>query len=168
MNRYVVVAGVAAAQLALTAVAVVPQLSARLGGDTYLVRVAPVDPIDPFRGAYVSLDYPDLWPADSPRDDGWESGTDAVPGDGNTIYVVLEQDGALTVASDWTRTRPASSPYLACRDQGFSIRCGIESWFAPQDEARRLEETLREDGAVAELRVDDRGNAAIVDLRAAP
>ena len=47
-------------QAALVGVAVAPQLSARVTGDTYLFRVAPLDPIDPFRGAYVTLDYPDL------------------------------------------------------------------------------------------------------------
>ena len=59
MNRIVVTAIVATTQLALVGVGVAPQLSARATGDTYLVRVAPVDPIDPFRGTYVALDYPD-------------------------------------------------------------------------------------------------------------
>src|SRR4029078_7535393 len=51
---------VALVQLVLLAVAVAPRVSPRLTGDEYLLRVAPVDPIDPFRGAYVDLDYPDL------------------------------------------------------------------------------------------------------------
>ena len=38
---------VALVQLALVGVAVAPRLSARLTGDEYLLRVAPVDPIDP-------------------------------------------------------------------------------------------------------------------------
>ena len=54
------IAIVAVAQLALVGVAVAPQLSARAFGDEYRMRVAPVDPIDPFRGAYVDLGYPDL------------------------------------------------------------------------------------------------------------
>ena len=60
MRRILTTTVVAASQLALVGLAVAPQLSARVAGDTYLVRVAPVDPIDPFRGAYVALDYPDL------------------------------------------------------------------------------------------------------------
>jgi uncharacterized membrane-anchored protein len=154
MNRYVGAAGVAVAQLALTAVAVAPQLSARLTGDTYLMRVAPLDPIDPFRGAYVTLDYPDLRPDEEP-----------LPGEGDTIYVALVEDDGLMVASDWSRTRPEDGVYLACRDEGWQLGCGIESWFVPQDEARGIEETLADSGAVAELRVDGRGNAAIVGLR---
>ena len=54
------VGAVALVQLALVGVAVAPRLSARLTGDEYRLRVQPVDPIDPFRGAYVDLDYPDL------------------------------------------------------------------------------------------------------------
>jgi uncharacterized membrane-anchored protein len=68
-------------------------------------------------------------------------------------------------ASEWSRERPADGPYLACDDRSWQIRCGIESWFLPQDEARETEDLLR-DGAVAELRIDGRGNAAVVDVRA--
>ena len=67
MKIVLTTAVVATSQLALVGLAVAPQLSARIVGDTYLVRVAPVDPIDPFRGAYVALDYPDL------RHDGSQS-----------------------------------------------------------------------------------------------
>ena len=54
------IALVAVLQLALVPLAVLPQLSARVTGETYRMRVAPVDPIDPFRGAYIDLSYPDL------------------------------------------------------------------------------------------------------------
>ena len=37
-----------------------PPLSARLTGEEVALRVEPIDPIDPFRGAYVDLGYPDL------------------------------------------------------------------------------------------------------------
>ena len=41
------------------------------------------------------------------------------------------------------------------------MSCGIESWFTDQDEAKRLEAEVA-DGAVATVKIDDRGNAAIV------
>lgn len=157
MRRTVTVAALAAAQLALTGLAVAPQLSARLTGDTYLVRVAPLDPIDPFRGAYVSLDYPDLrGPAEvaSGLDDG-RSGD---------VYVRLEERDGVWVSAGWSRDRPDEGPYLACDDRGWRVRCGIESWFLPQEDAAAAERLLA-DGAVAELRVDGRGNAAVVDVR---
>jgi uncharacterized membrane-anchored protein len=130
---------------------VAPQLSARLAGETYLVRVAAVDPVDPFRGAYVALDYPDL------------SGPD--PAGSGAVYVSLVPEDGVWVAGGWSRERPADGPYLACDDRSWQVRCGIESWFLPQDEAREAEQQLS-DGAVAELRVDGRGHAAVVGLRA--
>ena len=164
MNRIAITGIVAVTQLALVGVGVAPQLSARVTGDTYLVRVAPVDPIDPFRGAYVALDYPDL------RHDASQSfvepGLGALDdGESGDVYVSLVEEGGVWVAETWSRTRPDDGPYLACDDRSWQIRCGIESWFLPQDEARAAEDLLR-DGAVAELRVDGRGNAAVVDVRA--
>ena len=158
------IVAVAATGLALTAVAVYPQLSARLTGEEIQLRVAPVDPIDPFRGAYVALDYPDL------RHDGSQSfvepGLGALDdGESGDVYVSLVEEDGVWVARAWSRTRPDDGPYLACDDRSWQIRCGIESWFLPQDEARAAEDLLS-DGAVAELRVDDRGNAAVVDVRA--
>ncbi|HEU4336168.1 MAG TPA: GDYXXLXY domain-containing protein [Nocardioides sp.] len=164
MNRIVVTGVIAVSQLALVGIGVAPQLSARLTGETYLVRVTLLDPIDPFRGAYVALDYPDL------RHDGSQSfvepGLGALDdGESGDVYVSLVEEDGVWVARAWSRTRPDDGPYLACDDRSWQIRCGIESWFLPQDEARAAEDLLS-DGAVAELRVDDRGNAAVVDVRA--
>ena len=164
MKRVLVTGVIAVSQLVLAGVAVGPQLSARLTGDTYLVRVAPVDPIDPFRGAYVALDYPDLR-----HDDSQSSGStglgDLDDGESGDLYVSLVEQEGVWVADAWSRERPDRGPYLACDDRSWQIRCGIESWFLPQDEAREAEELLR-DGAVAEVRVDSRGHAAVVDVRA--
>ncbi len=164
MNRTVTTAAVALTQLLLVGVAVAPQLSARVTGDTYLVRVTPLDPVDPFRGAYVALDYPDLR-HDSSQSSGDPGLGSLDDGEEGAVYVTLvERDGAW-VAEDWVRERPADGPYLACDDRSWQIRCGIESWFLPQDEAAAAEDLLR-DGAVAEVRIDGRGNAAVVDVRA--
>jgi uncharacterized membrane-anchored protein len=149
---------VAAAQLALVAVGVAPQLSARVTGDEYQLLVQPVDPIDPFRGAYVTLDYPGL---QAPADSEPASMDDGESGD---LYVTLVPDGDLWVSGDYTRSRPEDGPYLACDDRDWAIRCGIESWFVPQDEALALEQALAEDGAIATIKVDSRGHAAIVAL----
>jgi uncharacterized membrane-anchored protein len=164
MNRIAVTGIVAVTQLALVGVGVAPQLSARVAGEAYVVRVAPADPIDPFRGAYVALDYPDL------RHDGSQSavepGLGALDdGESGDVYVSLVEEDGVWVADAWSRTRPDDGPYLACDDRSWQIRCGIESWFLPQDEAQEAEDLLG-DGAVAELRVDGRGNAAVVDVRA--
>lgn len=167
MKRTITIAAVAAAQLVLVGVAVAPQLSARLTGETYLLEVAPLDPIDPLRGAYVSLDYPGLRMDDR---DEWDSSPGAGPFDDDTqgdVFIVLQQDGQVWVADHWQRDRPDEGPYLACDDRGWNVRCGIESWFLPQDEAAAMERDLA-DGAFAEVRVDSRGNAAVVDVREQP
>lgn len=162
MNRVVTVGIVVAVQAALVVVGVAPQVSARLTGETHTFRVEPVDPIDPFRGAYVTLGYPDL------RHDGSSAG----PGQGamddgesGAVYITLAEEDGHSVARDYLRERPHSGTYLACDDTGWEIRCGIESWFLPQDEAAEMERVLRE-GAVAEVRIDSRGNAALMDVRA--
>lgn len=149
---------VALVQLALVGVAVAPRLSARLTGDEYLLRVAPVDPIDPFRGAYVDLDYPDLH-LDDER-------SDAVDGEG-TLYVTLVKDGAVWVASGYTRERPSGTPYLTCDDRDWRLRCGIESLFLPQDEAASMQADLGDGSMVAVVKVDGRGNAALVRVESA-
>ena len=164
MNRTVTTAVIAVSQLALVGVGVAPQLSARVNGDTYLMRVAPLDPIDPFRGAYVALDYPDLRhdSSRSPGEPGLGSLDDGEEGD---LYITLVERDGVWAADAWTRERPSKGPYLACDDRSWQIRCGIESWFLPQDEAAATEDLLR-DGAVAEVKVDGRGNAAVVGVRA--
>lgn len=145
------VAAAVVVQLALVAVAVSGQLSARLTGDEYSFRVEPVDPIDPFRGAYVALDYPDLVPNDQ-----------NLPGDRGDVFLPLTEDGEVWAAGTPTRTRPGDGPYLACTDRNYEIRCGIDSWFLPQDEARELEGAIRDGDVVARVRIDGRGNAALV------
>jgi uncharacterized membrane-anchored protein len=160
MNRVLTVGVVVAVQAVLVAAGVAPQLSARLTGETHTFRVEAVDPIDPFRGAYVTLDYPDLH-----RDDGIDANAGSGNGDGGTVYITLTEEDGVSVARDFLRERPESGPYLACNDTGWEVRCGIESWFLPQDEAAAMQEVLI-DGAVAEVRIDSRGHAALVDVRA--
>lgn len=146
-----------AVQLALVAFAVAPQLQARVTGQEYRLRVAPIDPMEPFRGAYVALTYPDL-PGGPPMTDG------EAPRPQQTVFVPLHADGDLWRGSATTTTRPGSGPYLRCRDEGWQLSCGIESWFVPQDRATAIEEAVRTGHTVAVVRIDDSGNAAIVDL----
>ena len=149
------VGAVALVQLALVGVAVAPRLSARLTGDEYRLRVAPVDPIDPFRGAYVDLDYPDL------RDE--TTGHEEDRGD---LYVTLVKDGEVWVAGEYSRERPSGTPYLACEDRDWRIKCGIESLFLPQDEAAAMQEDVAGGSMVAVVKVDGRGHAALVRVEA--
>jgi uncharacterized membrane-anchored protein len=152
MNRLATLATVVVVQAALVGAAVAPQLSARLTGDTYYFRVAPLDPIDPFRGAYVTLSYPDLQREEQVA--------------GRPLYITLTEDDGVMVADGYALDRPSGDqPYLACDSDGWMVDCGIESLFLPQDEAAAMEELLF-DGAIAEVKVDRWGHAALIDVRA--
>ncbi|MBD8868403.1 GDYXXLXY domain-containing protein [Nocardioides donggukensis] len=154
-RRLVAVTLAVVVQLGLVAVGVGPQLSARALGEEYRLRVAPVDPIDPFRGAYVALDYPDLPRPDEARLDQRE------------VYVPLVEKDGVWVGRRPSAERPESGPYLACTagwwDGG---GCGIESWFLPQDEALEMERAVTGGDAVATVRIDRWGNAALVSVDA--
>lgn len=142
------------AQVVILGVAVAGPLSARLTGKEILLRVAPVDPIDPFRGAYVALDYPDLAAAEPTAEDTR-----------GTVYLPLQRRGDVWEGTWPTASRrPASGTFLRCADQG-RLRCGIESWFLPEGEAAEAGRALADGDAVAVVRVDRRGNAALIEVR---
>lgn len=143
-------------QLALVPLVVAGPLSARLTGDEYLLAVAPVDPVDPFRGAYVALSYPDL-----PSSQELTSRADS---DGEVAYVPLVRSGDLWVGRSPVPERPESGPFLRCKDEYWRLRCGIDSWFLPQGEAHAMELAVGQGSAVARVRIDSRGNAALVGV----
>lgn len=161
-NTLTKLAVVLAVQAAAVGVAVAPQLSARVAGDTYQLRVAPLDPIDPFRGAYVTLDYPDLQ-LQPPRNRTERLGRDDEAASGDVFVTLVEQGGVL-VAEDYTSDRPdGDALYLACHSDYRRLECGIESLFLPQDEAAAMEEELS-DGAIATVKIDGRGHAALMGV----
>jgi uncharacterized membrane-anchored protein len=135
-----------AAQVAILGVVAVPRLSVRLTGTEYRLRVRPVDPIDPFRGAYVDLRYVGF-------------GSEGA-GEGRA-FITLRRDGDAWVGDRVTRERPDRGPYVACEGDGGSLKCGIESWFVSQDAAREAEVRLA-DGAVARVRISGSGRAVLV------
>jgi uncharacterized membrane-anchored protein len=144
LSRPVAVAAAVLVQAALAAWAVQPQLSARLTGEEYRLAVEPVDPIDPFRGAYVQLSYPGL--------------PDELLGSGES-YIPLVRDGSLWKGAEPVGKRPRS-PYLACKTHG----CGMHSYFVSEDRARSLERDISSNRLAAVIRVDDRGRAVLIRL----
>ncbi len=151
-------------QTTLVVLAVWPQVSARTTGEEIRVRVRPVDPIDPFRGAYVRLSYPDLRQGTSRAFDGGQGSME--DGESGPVYISLREEGGVWVADDWSRRRPSEGTYLSCSDRSWQITCGIESLFLPQDEAKAMERQVAGGDAVATLKVDGRGNAALIEVSA--
>lgn len=161
-TRALALALVAIVQALLLAAVLWPWLQPRLTGEEVRMRVAPVDPIDPFRGAYVQLSYPDL-----PRSSGivMDGSGEERPADGRgTVYVPLVREGDLVKGVEALDKAPDSGPYLRCRDEGWQLRCGIESWFTTQGDAERIGRELATGGGVATIRVSGSGRAAIVGL----
>lgn len=152
------IVALAAAQLALVGAAVAPQLLSRTTGEDYLMRVEPVDPIDPFRGAYVTLSYPDL------REPGDSAPPSMDDGEYGEVFLTLVEEDGSWVLGQRSRSRPETGPYLACQDREWAIRCGIESFFVPQDEALALEDALA-DGGLATVRIDSRGVGTVIAVQ---
>jgi len=151
LSRRAWVALAVLAQAAIVPVAVSGQVSARLTGTEFQARVEPVDPMDPFRGAYVALSYPGLISTQEPLP----------PGD---IYIpLIRGQGALVTGGAVTATRPSAGPYLACRSNG-RVRCGIESLFLPQGRASEVGQAVADGTAVARIAVDSRGRAALIEV----
>jgi uncharacterized membrane-anchored protein len=148
--RPVAVAGAVLAQAALLIWAVQPQLSPRLAGREYRLAVAPVDPIDPFRGAYVDLSYPGL-PTEVPEQ--------------GRYYVPLVADGALWKGTGAVKERPARQPYLACGSPDGLRDCGIGSFFVSEGRARVLEQDVTAGRLAAVIRVDGSGRATVIRLQ---
>lgn len=179
-------------QLLLVPLAVFGQLSARLTGDEVVLRVGPVDPIDPLRGAYVALSYPDLQPDGVQQEALYGSKGDHNE-DRGRLYVVLDERDGVQVAAEYTRHRPDGRTYLACDDEDWQLRCGIESLFLPQGKAADVQRDINQSGFqpqteqffdengnpvdefgqplerpdsgyVARVKIDRWGHAAVVDL----
>jgi len=140
-----------ALQVALVGWTALPRLLPRLTGTEYRILVEPVDPIDPFRGAYVDLAYP-LLRESGGREEG-------------RLWVPLRREGDAWVPAEILRRRPpGDQPVMRCEARDYRIRCGIESFFASQTEAKRLEGLVARGGAIARVRIDGAGRAAIVGL----
>jgi uncharacterized membrane-anchored protein len=143
-------------QFALVPFAVAGPLSARLTGEEYLLEVAPVDPIDPFRGAYVALTYPGL-PNDRDRAERRDDSSD-------TVYVPLVRSGEVWVGLPALTRQPDTGPFLRCTDDHRRLQCGIDSFFVAEDQAYEMEQAVLDGDAVATVMIDSRGNAALVGV----
>src|ERR671912_582257 len=116
------VLGAVLASLVLLVVAVWQPLAARLTGEEIALRVEPIDPLDPFRGAYVDLGYPDL-PGQPLQESGpmSEEELEASGEARGTAYVPLRQQGEVWVGGSVQRTRPSDGVYLTCDDSDWRV-----------------------------------------------
>ena len=117
-------------QLIVLMTMIVPPLTTKLTGDTVLLRIAPVDPRDFFRGDYVILSYDfSQLPVNA------IAGTQAYELQGKMVFVSIEldSDGKHWRASSFKLEKPTTGKFLCGRIKGGNqIEFGIESFFVQQ------------------------------------
>ena len=142
-------------------------------GREITLPIRPVDPRDIFRGEYVRLGYDiDTLPL--------RLLTGERPADNAAFFVVLERgEGGdwrpVQISSRMPSPLPAERIALKARplyrwpavlspEATQGVRYGIEQYFVPQGEGRRLESLAREKKLAARIAVDSGGNAALKGL----
>jgi uncharacterized membrane-anchored protein len=117
-------------------------------GREVVLRTVPVDPVDLFRGRYVALRY-----------EISTLGGEYPPG--TTVYVPLYRQGDHWTGSVSTRGRPDSGVFIRGRVAGNGrIMYGIETYYADEDEAPRLEREAA-GGLLVRVSIDANGKARI-------
>ncbi len=125
-------------------------------GREVLLKTVPVDPRDLFRGDYVVLSY-DISRIDTRVPDAFSLGA--------PIYVLLGLEGPYSVVSGIQHQPPKDGLFLKGQVQevnGTTVRVqyGIESYFVPEGQGRRLER-LRDHRLDVRASVDRTGTARI-------
>lgn len=133
-------------------------------GTVWRLRTAPVDPLDPFRGRYVALEFPDAEVLYPPP---WLDEPGAV------VWVRLVEDGEGFAQFDIEQMPPEDAPYLRAElawrtEDRASLRLPFDRYYLPEGLAPRAEEAYRQRAATGgtswvTVRVKD-GRAVLEDL----
>jgi uncharacterized membrane-anchored protein len=158
-----------AAQLVILVAMIAMRAIPLVIGQTVLVKVAPVDPRDLFRGDYVILSY-DFSRVSLEEIDGLsaqERGSWKKL-EGKTVYVPLVPDsnGVHMRAGKVTMAKPAAGLFLKGHMKRYgSMEFGIEAYYVQEGTGRRYEQAIRDRQLSAELAVTSGGQAALRGLR---
>jgi uncharacterized membrane-anchored protein len=164
MNRHALYFALAvAAQFLILAAVPAQKIYTRATGRSATLKIRPVDPYDVLSGYYVTLNYEIANPG-SFADPG-------VGGGGDQVYAVLEKqaDGVwrpVSLSKSYPDNLPESRIAIRGRHSYSRIEYGIEEFFIPEDKRAEIEQGLwnNRDQARVEVRVDSKGNAALVRL----
>jgi len=132
-------------------------------GEEVLLKTIPVDPRDLFRGDYVILRY-DI----STIDTGSIQSDKGEFKKGDRVYLSLGDDGKYAIAKALYVEAPKEGLYIKgtvrnVRGTRLSIEYGIESYFVPEGEGKRIE---RQIGRTVEVKasISKSGHAVIKAL----
>ena len=154
-------------QCAIIAAVPVPKLITRLTGKTITIKTAPVDPYDFLSGYHVILSY-EISQFNEPTPPEQRM----YPRGGQIVYNVLikgEDDVWKSQSLHQSFPKDISEGAIVIKGKwkGGRIEYGIEKFFIPEEKRQDIERDLRQNQrqALADIRVDRFGNAALVRLR---
>jgi uncharacterized membrane-anchored protein len=158
---------VAVAQTGALAALVIDRVVLLKSGREITLPIVPVDPRDLFRGEYVRLGYAiNTVPA--------MLLVGPAPTRNHPFYVTIEKNPLngwtpVKVTAAMPRETDPDRVVLKGRSRlpfpiSTRVTYGIESYFVPEGEGRRLEELAQQKKMAARVAVDGRGNAAIKGL----
>ena len=133
------------AQLFIPSKMIMDQENVLTTGTEYIFRTRPVDPNDPFRGKYITLDFQDnTFPIEN--NEGWDRQ--------EKIYAHLTTDaGGFAKIKNVTKTEPAGSEYISATVQYVNARNDsyelvidfpFDRYYMEESKAKPAEETYRE------------------------
>jgi uncharacterized membrane-anchored protein len=120
-------------------------------GEIIYLRTAPLDPVDPFRGNYVKLDY-EFSRVPTNRVRGSLSGKmEGRTSRGKLVYAVMKQTAGGVATLDYlSDEKPVDGLFLRGRVDRYwgntgtiPVRYGLEAFFAQPDKAKQMEELRR-------------------------
>ena len=169
MRRYVRLAVVLAAQLAILVAIPLPQVLARYRGTPVTLRTAPVDPFDVLAGHYVTLSYEvereSMLRADRSR-------TSSEPGlsNGERVWLTVARGEPAWTLVGVTRERPAPAPgHVAIRARWTRSRGAqledASRFYVTEERGKAIDARRRTGADLVDLRVDEDGTPAVVRLR---
>ena len=169
-------------QVAIVLSIPVPKAITLARGSTIYLATRPIDPYDLLRGRYVTLDYEAENPAILETLPGYRSRPELEEFYGRIpprIYLVMEPNEPEAAVAAWQPVRVAYSlpqdlgagqhllaGRLVNRWQNLEVDIGLGRYFIPEAIGDELEEDIRQhrEATLAEVKVDRRGNAAIVGV----
>jgi uncharacterized membrane-anchored protein len=151
------------AQVLILAAVPAQKVYTRAYGKSIMLKIRPFDPYNILSGYYVTLGYE----ISNPSSFG---GSTERYGEETVFAIVEKQADGVWHPVSLSQTLPANLPEnrIAIRGRyGYSrIEYGIEEFFIPEDKRAEIERSLiaNPDQARVEIKVDARGNAALVRL----
>lgn len=154
-------------QLLVLAAMMVQPLTTLISGDTILLRVAPVDPRDLFRGDYVILSYDISQPTRDGSTATLGTRENLSPLAGKTIFTRLapDADGKHWHADGYQLEPPTDGKYIRGTVANFgNVTYGIEQYFVQEGQGLQYEQAVRDRKLSAEIVLDRNGNSQIKGL----